>query len=60
MFVLRQSWAALRALLVLTVVLGIAYLSGLGRDCQRIRVPYLGDYGEYCDRIAAHGRRAHR
>ena len=25
MFVLRQSWAALRALLVLTVVLGIAY-----------------------------------
>ncbi|MFC5137670.1 hypothetical protein ACFPK1_05460 [Actinomycetospora rhizophila] len=39
---------------------GVAYLSGLGRDCQRIRVPYLGDYGEYCDRIAAHGRRAHR
>ena len=39
---------------------GVAYLSGLGRDCERIRVPYLGDYGEYCDRIAAHGRRAHR
>ena len=39
---------------------GVAYLSGLGRDCERIRVPYLGDYGEYCDRIATHGRRAHR
>ena len=37
---------------------GIAYLSGLGRDCERIRVPYLGDYGEYVDRIQSHGRRA--
>ena len=37
---------------------GIAYLSGLGRDCERIRVPYLGDYGEYCDRIATPVRRA--
>lgn len=37
---------------------GIAYLSGLGRDCERIRVPYLGEYGEYVDRIQAHGRRA--
>ena len=36
---------------------GVAYLSGLGRDCERIRVPYLGTYGEYCDRIARHGRR---
>ena len=30
---------------------GVAYLSGLGRDCERIRVPYLGEYGEYVDRI---------
>ncbi|GAA4759256.1 hypothetical protein [Actinomycetospora chibensis] len=37
---------------------GVAYLSGLGRDCERIRVPYLGDYGTYVDRIQAHGRRA--
>ncbi|MEJ2861455.1 hypothetical protein [Actinomycetospora flava] len=37
---------------------GVAYLSGLGRDCERIRVPYLGDYGEYVDRVQAHGRRA--
>jgi S-DNA-T family DNA segregation ATPase FtsK/SpoIIIE len=37
---------------------GVAYLSGLGRDCERIRVPYLGEYGEYVDRIQAHGRRA--
>ncbi|MDD7965888.1 hypothetical protein [Actinomycetospora lemnae] len=37
---------------------GIAYLSGLGRDCERIRVPYLGEYGDYVDRIQAHGRRA--
>ena len=36
---------------------GIAYLSGLGRDCERIRVPYLGEYGEYCDRLRARGRR---
>ena len=34
---------------------GVAYLSGLGRDCERIRVPYLGEYGEYCDRLAQHG-----
>ncbi|MCD2186193.1 FtsK/SpoIIIE domain-containing protein [Actinomycetospora soli] len=34
---------------------GIAYLSAPGRDCERIRVPYLGSYGEYCDRIARHG-----
>ncbi|GAA4767153.1 hypothetical protein [Actinomycetospora chibensis] len=39
---------------------GIAYLSGLGRDCERIRVPYLGDYGEYVDRVQRFGRRAHR
>ena len=37
---------------------GIAYLSGLGRDCERIRVPYLGEYGEFVDRIQRHGRRA--
>ena len=37
---------------------GVAYLSGLGRDCERIRVPYLGEYGEYVDRIQHHGRRA--
>jgi hypothetical protein len=37
---------------------GVAYLSGLGRDCERIRVPHLGDYGDYCDRIARDGRRA--
>ena len=34
---------------------GIAYLSAPGRDCERIRVPYLGGYAEYCDRIARHG-----
>jgi hypothetical protein len=37
---------------------GVAYLSGLGRDCQRIRVPYLGEYGEYVDRVQRFGRRA--
>ena len=37
---------------------GVAYLSGLGRDCERIRVPYLGDYGEYVDRVQRFGRRA--
>ena len=37
---------------------GIAYLSAPGRDCVRIRAPYLGGYGEYCDRIARDGRRA--
>lgn len=37
---------------------GVAYLSGLGRDCERIRVPYLGDYAEFCDRLAGTGRRA--
>ncbi|WP_433030455.1 hypothetical protein [Actinomycetospora sp. CA-053990] len=39
---------------------GVAYLSGLGRDCERIRVPHLGEYGEYCDRLARHARRVHR
>ncbi|MFC5142357.1 hypothetical protein ACFPK1_29305 [Actinomycetospora rhizophila] len=39
---------------------GIAYLSGLGRDCERIRVPYLGEYGEYVDRVQAYARRAER
>jgi hypothetical protein len=37
---------------------GVAYLSGLGRDCERLRVPYFGEYGEYVDRIQTHGRRA--
>ena len=37
---------------------GVAYLSGLGRDCERIRVPYLGEYGEYVDRVQRFGRRA--
>ena len=37
---------------------GVAYLSGLGRDCHRIRVPYLGEYGEYVDRVQRFGRRA--
>ncbi|GAA4855549.1 hypothetical protein GCM10023201_57390 [Actinomycetospora corticicola] len=37
---------------------GIAYLSAPGHDCTRLRAPYLGDYGEFCDRIARHGRRA--
>ena len=37
---------------------GIAYLSAPGRDCVRLRAPYLGDYGEFCDRIARDGRRA--
>jgi hypothetical protein len=37
---------------------GVAYLSGLGRDCSRIRVPYLGEYGEYVDRVQRFGRRA--
>ena len=37
---------------------GVAYLSGLGRDCERIRVPYRGSYGEYVDRVQRHGRRA--
>lgn len=36
---------------------GIAYLSGLGRDCERIRVAYLGEHGEYVDRIQTHARR---
>jgi hypothetical protein len=37
---------------------GVAYLSGLGRDCERIRVPHLRDYGAFCDRIARFGRTA--
>jgi hypothetical protein len=36
---------------------GIAYLSGPGRDCVRLRAPYLGGYGEFCDRITHHARR---
>jgi hypothetical protein len=37
---------------------GIAYLSGPGRDCVRLRAPYLGGYGEYCDRLARDARRS--
>ncbi|GAA4853468.1 hypothetical protein GCM10023201_53750 [Actinomycetospora corticicola] len=37
---------------------GIAYLSAPGQDCVRLRAPYLGGYGAYCDRIARDGRRA--
>lgn len=36
---------------------GIAYLSAPGHDCTRLRAPYLGGYGHFCDRIARHGRR---
>jgi S-DNA-T family DNA segregation ATPase FtsK/SpoIIIE len=36
---------------------GIAYLSGPGRDCLRMRAPYLGGYGEFCDRITRDARR---
>ncbi len=36
---------------------GIAYLSGPGRDCVRLRAPYLGGYGEFCDRITRDARR---
>ena len=36
---------------------GVAYLSAPGRDIVRLRAPYLGSYGEFCDRIARHGRR---
>ncbi|MCD2193150.1 hypothetical protein LQ327_07085 [Actinomycetospora endophytica] len=36
---------------------GIAYLSAPGHDCTRLRAPYLGGYGAFCDRIARHGRR---
>ncbi len=36
---------------------GIAYLSAPGHDLVRLRAPYLGSYGEFCDRIARHGRR---
>ena len=37
---------------------GIAYLSAPGQDCIRLRAPYLGGYGAFCDRIARHGRPA--
>ncbi|NMO94002.1 hypothetical protein [Actinomycetospora sp. TBRC 11914] len=36
---------------------GIAYLSAPGHDCTRLRAPYVGGYGAFCDRIARHGRR---
>jgi S-DNA-T family DNA segregation ATPase FtsK/SpoIIIE len=36
---------------------GVAYLSAPGHDCTRLRAPYVGGYGAYCDRIARHGRR---
>jgi len=32
---------------------GVAVLSAPGRRLCRVRVPYLGDYAEFCDRIAA-------
>jgi S-DNA-T family DNA segregation ATPase FtsK/SpoIIIE len=35
---------------------GIAYLSAPGHQLVRLRVPYLGSYGEYCDRITRYGR----
>lgn len=35
---------------------GVAVLSAPGRPLSRVRVPYLGDYAEYCDRIAAAAR----
>ena len=39
---------------------GVAYLSGLGRDCERIRVPTSASTASTATGIAAHGRRAHR
>jgi S-DNA-T family DNA segregation ATPase FtsK/SpoIIIE len=38
---------------------GVAYLSAPVHELVRVRVPYLGSYGEYCDRITRHGRRDH-
>ncbi|WFG44998.1 hypothetical protein [Pseudonocardia alni] len=37
---------------------GVAVLSAPGRELVRVRVPYLGDYAEYCDRIAHTARKA--
>ncbi|WP_226350306.1 hypothetical protein [Pseudonocardia sp. ICBG601] len=37
---------------------GVAVLSAPGRELVRVRVPYLGDYAEYCDRIARTAREA--
>ena len=39
---------------------GVAYLSGLGRDCQRIRVPVPRRLRRVLRPHPAHGRRAHR
>lgn len=36
---------------------GVAVLSAPGRDLVRVRVPYLGAYAEYCDRIATTARK---
>jgi hypothetical protein len=36
---------------------GVAYMSAPGHELVRLRAPYLGSYGEFCDRIARHGRR---
>lgn len=36
---------------------GVAVLSAPGRELVRVRVPYLGDYAEYCDRIARTARK---
>ena len=36
---------------------GVAYLSAPSRELVRLRAPYLGSYGEFCDRITRHGRR---
>lgn len=36
---------------------GVAVLSVPGRELVRVRVPYLGDYAEYCDRIARTARK---
>ncbi|WP_018333435.1 hypothetical protein [Actinomycetospora chiangmaiensis] len=37
---------------------GIAYLSAPGHDCTRLRAPYVGGYGHFCDRISQLARRA--
>ena len=39
---------------------GIAYLSAPGHDCTRLRAPYVGGYGAFCDRIARDARRPAR
>ena len=36
---------------------GVAVLSAPGRELVRVRVPYLGDYAEYCERIARTARK---